>query len=130
MYNVYDGMALPYSILPLQNINLRSGKTLQKESPVILEEQIENEKTPKKLNTEKSQSENHSQKGKTLVSYTPPFPERLVKEKPSISLPNFDVLNALTNVYVKFPLLQDIKDIPIYTKAVKELCLNKRKKDP
>ena len=30
MYNVDDGMALPYSILPLQNINLRSGKTLQK----------------------------------------------------------------------------------------------------
>ena len=56
MYTVDDGMALPYSILPLQYINLRSGKTLQKESPVILEEQIENEKTPKKLNTEKSQS--------------------------------------------------------------------------
>ena len=56
MYNVDDGMALPYSILPLQNINLRSGKTLQKESPVILEEQAENEKTPKKINIEKSQS--------------------------------------------------------------------------
>ena len=55
MYNVDDGMALPYSILPLQNINLRSGKTLQKESPVILAEQIKNEKTPKKLNAEKSQ---------------------------------------------------------------------------
>ena len=54
MYNVDDGMALPYSVLPLQNITLRSGKTLQKESPVILEEQTENEKTPKKLNTKKS----------------------------------------------------------------------------
>ena len=130
MYNVDDGMALPYTVLPLQNINLRSGKTLQKESPIILEEQTENEKYPKKLNTEKSQLENNSQKGKTLVTYTPPFPERLVKEKPSISLPDFDVLNELTNVYVKIPLLQAIKDIPIYTKAVKELCLNKRKKDP
>ena len=55
MYNVDDGMPLPYSILPLENINLRSGKTLQKESPIILEEQAENEKTPKKLNIEKSQ---------------------------------------------------------------------------
>ena len=27
-------------------------------------------------------------------------------------------------------LLQAIKDTPIYTKAVKELCLNKRRKDP
>ena len=55
MYNVDDGMELPYSILPLKNINLRSGKKLQKESPFILEEQIENEKTPKKLNIEKAQ---------------------------------------------------------------------------
>jgi len=54
----------------------------------------------------------------------------LVKEKISISLPDFDVLNELTNVCVKIPLLQAIKDIPIYTKAVKELCLNKRRKDP
>ena len=57
MYNVDDGMELPYSILPHQNINLRYGKTLQKESPVILEEQAENEKTPKKSNIDKSQSE-------------------------------------------------------------------------
>ena len=54
----------------------------------------------------------------------------MVKEKPSISLPDFDVLNELTNVYVKIPLLHAIKDIPIYTKAIKELCLNKRRKDP
>ena len=66
MYNVDDGMALPYSILPLQNINLRSGKTLQKESPVILEEQTENEKTPKKLNTEKSQSRKSKSKRKNI----------------------------------------------------------------
>ena len=54
----------------------------------------------------------------------------MVKEKLSISLLDFDVLNELTNVCVKIPLLQAIKDIPIYTKAVKELCLNKRRKDP
>ena len=54
----------------------------------------------------------------------------MVKEKLSISLPDFDVLNELTNVCVKIPLLQAIKDIPIYTKLVRELCLNKRRKDP
>ena len=34
---------------------------------------------------------------------------------------------------MKIPLLKSIKDIPIYTKAIKELCLNKTgkiKKDP
>ena len=60
MYNVDDGMELPYSILPLQNINLRSGKTLQKESPIILEEEAKNEKTPKKSNIEKSQSKSEN----------------------------------------------------------------------
>ena len=34
-------------------------------------------------------------------------------------------MDELTNVYVKIPLLQAIKDIPIYTKEMKELCLNK-----
>jgi hypothetical protein len=57
----------------------------------------------------------------------------LVKEKLPISLPEFDVLDELKNVYVKIPLLQAIKDIPIYTKEIKELCskkINKIKKDP
>lgn len=31
-------------------------------------------------------------------------------------------------MYVKIPLLQAIKDIPIYTKAIKELCLKKPSK--
>ena len=59
-----------------------------------------------------------------IIPQTPPFPERLVKEKISFSLPEFHVLDELTNVCVKIPLLQAIKDIPIYTKAIKELCLN------
>ena len=57
----------------------------------------------------------------------------MVKEKIPISLPEFDVLDELNNVFVKTPLLKSIKDIPIYTKAIKELCskkTNKRKKDP
>ena len=68
-----------------------------------------------------------------LIPQTPPFPERLVKEKLLITLPEFDVLDELTNVCVKNPLLKAIKDIPIYTKEIKGLCLNnagKRKKDP
>jgi hypothetical protein len=57
----------------------------------------------------------------------------LVKEKLSISLPEFDVLDELRNACVKNPLLQAIKDIPIYTKSIKELCSNKTnkiRKDP
>jgi hypothetical protein len=39
----------------------------------------------------------------------------------------------LKNICVKTPLLQDIKDIPIYSKVVKELCIknpSRKQKDP
>jgi hypothetical protein len=42
-------------------------------------------------------------------------------------------LNELKNICVKILLLQAIKDIPIYSKVVKELCIKKlgrKKKDP
>jgi hypothetical protein len=42
-------------------------------------------------------------------------------------------LNELKNICVKIPLLQAIKDIPIYSKVVKELCIKKpgrKQKDP
>ena len=120
MYNIDEGTSFStYSILPLKNIDLRSGKVLQKDSHVIIEEQIEKEYIP---STEKLPIDNQIKKSKTLNTQTPPFPERLVKEKLPISLPEFDVLDELKNVCVKIPLLQAIKDISIYTKAIKELC--------
>eukprot|EP00253_Pinus_taeda_P021149 PITA_21149 len=54
-----------------------------------------------------------------------PFPDRSVQTKLPMSIPQFDVLDELKNVYIRIPLLQAIKDIPIYTKAIKELCLKK-----
>jgi hypothetical protein len=54
----------------------------------------------------------------------PPYPDRLVIEKPT-TRPEFDILNELHNICVKIPLLQAIKDIPIYSKVVKELCIKK-----
>ena len=55
--------------------------------------------------------------------HPPPFPDRLVQAKLPMCIPQFDVLDELKNVYIKIPLLQAIKDITIYTKAIKELCL-------
>ena len=37
-------------------------------------------------------------------------------------------MNELKNVCVKIPLLQDIKDIPIYSKVIKEICIKKPRK--
>jgi hypothetical protein len=55
-----------------------------------------------------------------------------VIEKPT-TRPEFDILNELKNICVKILLLQDIKDIPIYSNMVKELCIKnprRKKKDP
>jgi hypothetical protein len=54
----------------------------------------------------------------------PPYPERLAIENP-IVLPEFDLEAELQNVCVKIPLLQAIKDIPIYAKTVRDLCIKK-----
>ena len=53
MYNIDEGTSFPtYLFLPIQNIHLRSIKVLQKDSLVIIEEQVEEEKIPEKTNTE------------------------------------------------------------------------------
>ena len=62
----------------------------------------------------------------------PPFPERLVIEKPVVHL-EYNILNELKNICIKIPLLQAIKAIPIYSKVIKELCIKrpgKKQKDP
>ena len=48
----------------------------------------------------------------------PLFLERLVIEKHVVH-PEYDILNELKNICVKIPLLQAIKDIPIYSKVIK-----------
>ena len=61
-----------------------------------------------------------------------PFPARLVIEKPVVHS-EYDILNELKHIYVKILLLQAIKDIPIYSKVIKELCIKrpgKKQKDP
>jgi hypothetical protein len=44
--------------------------------------------------------------------------------KPTV-YPNFDIVGELKNLCVKIPLLQDLQDIPIYAKTIKELCEKK-----
>ena len=47
--------------------------------------------------------------------------------------PEYDIINELKNIFVKIPLLHAIKDITIYSKVIKELCIKrqrKKQKDP
>lgn len=55
----------------------------------------------------------------------PSFPKQLLQPRLPTPLPHFDVLDELRNAYFRMPLLQVIKDIPIYTKAIKEPCFKK-----
>ena len=62
----------------------------------------------------------------------PPYPERLLVKKPDPPL-HKDIEDELQNVCIKIPLLQAIKDIPIYAKIIRDICLKKpgrKKKEP
>ena len=53
-----------------------------------------------------------------------PFLERLQQQK-QITPTEFDFAVEIKNIFVKIPLLQDVKYIPIYTKIVRDLCIQK-----
>eukprot|EP00253_Pinus_taeda_P025515 PITA_25515 len=61
----------------------------------------------------------------------PPFPERLtVTTQPNLE--ETELLGELKQLCVKIPLLQAIKDVPIYNKLIKEKCFRhpgRRKRD-
>jgi hypothetical protein len=47
--------------------------------------------------------------------------------------PSFNLLGELKNLYVKIPLLQALRDVPIYARTMRDICVKKlgRKiKDP
>jgi hypothetical protein len=131
IYNVEEGTFPTYSIVSVQDIHLRSGKTLHKESPILIEEK-EKEEIPNKTGTTIAHKSIETQKDQSQLTKTHPFPERLYLEK-YINPSEHDFLDELKNICVKIPLLQAIKNIPIYTKTIRELCLKKsgrKRKDP
>jgi hypothetical protein len=113
--------------LGINDINLRLGKVLQQDAPIIVEEPIE-EETPNKKNNNDSPNEinqtSSSITNQAHKSSTPPFPERLALEK-KITQSGYDLLDELKNVCIRIPLLQAMKDIPIYARTVRELCIKK-----
>jgi hypothetical protein len=63
---------------------------------------------------------------------TPPFPERLALTK-TPEPPAFNLLGELQNLYVKIPLLQALRDVPIYARTMRDICVKKpgrKTKDP
>jgi len=68
----------------------------------------------------------------TAETVEPPFPERLAITR-TPEPPAFNLLGELQNLYVKIPLLQLLRDVPIYARTVRDICIKKlgrKTKDP
>jgi hypothetical protein len=100
-----------------QEIQIRSGKVLNKNSPTINEEYSE-EENHKQINDNVEIEKNSQHLEIPQSSSLPPYPDRLILEKPIVH-PEFDLVFELRNIFIKFSLLQDIKYILIYAKNIR-----------
>ena len=121
-------------------IQLRSGKAVnQSNSAVIIQE--ENDNHSKEENTQTTPVEEEASPPIPITSQSlrvpqqinlPPYPERLLVKKPDPPLLK-DIEDELRNVCIKIPLLQAIKDTPIYAKIIRDIFIKKlgrKKKEP
>eukprot|EP00253_Pinus_taeda_P008478 PITA_08478 len=132
-------------IVPLNDVQLRSGRVLEKPSidakkkSISEEDSLEaNKGSEASLQNPNTQKEKEKEPTTPIVeklaySSTPPFPERLQIDKrveKKILLPDYDFLDELNNVCIKIPLLQAIREIPILAKTIKELSLKRPGRKP
>ena len=143
-----------YLITPigLNEVHLRSEKVIKPEyTPIITEEECE---SPRKdiVDSETTITPVAASAGKPVVSTTynpsrdgalviadstfraqdPPYPQRLIETR-SASQTESEFLKELKKLYVRIPLLQSLKEVPIYAKMVRYLCVKKPRrklKDP
>ncbi|XP_057841299.2 uncharacterized protein LOC131050994 [Cryptomeria japonica] len=125
-----DPNQYPAYVVSISDIHLKSGTTLPTSSPLVITEMPNEGHIHQSVITSPVPSRPEQQES----SNTPPFPQRLeeepTKQKEELM---FDIVDRLKNVFVKIPLFQAIKDVPISGKAIKEACLKKpgrKKKDP
>lgn len=97
--------------MEIQEINQRSGKVLLDRQP-----------PPEEAEEDKGESESKA---------IPPFPERL-SEATQPTPEETELLGELKQLCIKIPLLQAIKDVPIYNNMIKDKCfrhLGRHKRD-
>jgi hypothetical protein len=125
---------------PTYEIQLQSGKVVNQSNPaVIIQEENDNHSEEENTQTTPTEEETSPLIPITYQSVRvpqqvnlPPYPKRLLLKKPDPPL-HRDIENELRNVCTKIPLLQAIKDIPIYAKIIRDLCIKKlgrKKKEP
>eukprot|EP00253_Pinus_taeda_P027115 PITA_27115 len=110
--------------LPMQcnDIHLRSGRIVE---PIIDDiTDSEKEETRKEKSSNKDTEILESSSNKTDQIVEPPLPERLTLTK-TFEPPAFNLLGELQNLYVKIPLLQALRDVLIYARTVRDICVRK-----
>ena len=120
-------------IVPVHEIQLRSGRVVndKPKSLFIINEANDEEKySNEPMNDAILEDVNipnvivHTHPLEEIIQeqIIPPFPEIIIIEKLVVH-PEYNILNELKNIFIKIPLLQSIKDIPIYIKVIKDLCV-------
>jgi len=93
---------------------------------------IDSQRTITSVTTNSGKADTPVTTNLTIVTKDPPYPQRLVEPRMT-SQPETDFLKELQNLCVRIPLLQALKEVPIYAKIVTDLCIKKprrNRKDP
>ena len=98
---------------------LRSGKEIDKSSPLITKKSKE---TP--VEEEKDETESLRLDDMEQCPISPPFPQAL--KLPRKLDTTSEILEHLLQVKINLPLLHVIKQVPAYAKVIKDLCTIKR----
>lgn len=118
------------SIFPAQcnDINLWSGKIVEPIIDDVTSSDFDKEEIIKYDSPEEVQPPFNTVAKTTKL----PFPKRLALTK-TPEPPAFNLLGELQNLYIKIPLLQALRDVPIYAKNMRDICVKKpgrNTKDP
>eukprot|EP00253_Pinus_taeda_P035700 PITA_35700 len=116
--NIQNQPALP---MQCNDIHLRSGRVVEPIIDDITDSEKEEVRKGKSSNKDTKILESTNKNDQTTE---PPFPERLTLSK-TFEPPTFNLLGELQNLYVKIPLLQALRDVPIYARTVRDICVRK-----
>eukprot|EP00253_Pinus_taeda_P007077 PITA_07077 len=140
---VIDIQNLPTSPMQCNDIHLRFGRVFEPIIDDITSSDSDKEEAEQSKSSNKDVDTVNPPSNKIAETVKPPsngiaettkpsFPERLALTK-TPKPPAFNLLGELQNLYVKIPLLQALRDVPIYARTVRDICIKKpgrKAKDP
>jgi hypothetical protein len=120
---IHNVPALSITPMPCDEIKLRSRRIVE---PIIEDAPFSESD---KESGEKPSSDIEDIDEPIIELEEPPLPERLEITK-TVELPSFNLLEELQNLHVKIPLLQAIRDVPIYGNTMRDLFIKNHGRKP